>query len=129
MKEEPIDLLTAAIASLEESSWVVLGKGRNAFIRCFSRTLARKLQDMGYETPEEQLCLIFGEDLEIEEEGDRVTVRIPTCPFCSVRELLEGEVRDVVCVVVGLLEYVFDGEVTEYRRLGDSGCKIIISRE
>ncbi|WP_457614238.1 hypothetical protein [Methanopyrus sp.] len=123
------DLLVAAIAALEESSWVVLGRGREAFIRCFSKTLARELRALGYETPEEQLYLMFGEDVEIEENDNRTVVRVLECPFCVVRELLEGEEKDVVCVVIGLLEELFDGTVTEYRRLNDRSCEVVISRE
>jgi len=50
-------------------------------------------------------------------------VRVRACPFCVVRELLEGEVKDVVCVVIGLLEDVFDGVVTEYRRSGKEAVR------
>ncbi|HII69765.1 hypothetical protein [Methanopyrus kandleri] len=91
--------------------------------------MARELRTLGYETLEEQLRLMFGEDVEIEEENDRVIVRIRACPFCAVRELLEGDVKDVVCVVIGLLEDVFGGVVTEYQRLGERGCEIVVSRE
>ncbi len=131
------ELLIAAVAALEEASWEVMGRARAAFIRYFSRVLARELRTLGHEDPEEQLHLLFGDNVKIKEGDDEVRVTIQDCPFCVVEDLLKGNTEaiagdggatDAVCVTIGLLEELYNGTVTECRK-SDGVCEITVSRE
>ncbi len=118
------ELLVAALAALEDASWEVLGEGRIAFIRMFSRRLAEELRELGYNDPEEQLELAF-DDFEVEESDGKVTVTLENCPFCTVEEI--SHVDDFVCVVVGWLEELYGGVVYKVKK-GDGNCKLFISK-
>ncbi len=122
------ELMIAALAALEDASWEVMGKARNAFIRVFSRKLADELSELGYEDPDEQLSLVF-EDYTVREEGDRVIVEVEGCPFCVVEELAErDDPIDTHCVVSGWLEALFGGVVVGFERKEKCHCVLEIER-
>jgi len=131
------ELLIAAVAALEEASWEVMGRARVAFIRHFSRVLARELRALGHRDPEEQLHLLFGDNVKIRKGDDEVRVIIRNCPFCVVEDLLksnaeaiagDGGTTDAVCVTIGLLEELYDGTVTECRK-SEGVCEITVRKE
>jgi len=119
------ELLVAALAALEDASWEVLGEGRVAFIRVFSRRLAEELRELGHEEPEEQLKLAFDDAFNVEESNGKIVVELDDCPFCTVEKV--AHVDDFVCVVVGWLEELFDGIV--YRVKKENGkCTLFVER-
>ncbi|MEO2241375.1 MAG: hypothetical protein ABGY09_04810 [Euryarchaeota archaeon] len=135
--DEQEELLVAAVAALEEASWEIMGRGRAAFIRYFSRVLARELRALGHEEPEEQLHLLFGAgNVDVEERDTEVRILIRDCPFCVVEELLKGEatvagdggLTDVVCVTIGLVEELFNGVAVKCQK-SDGVCEITVRRE
>ncbi len=122
------ELLIAALAALEDASWEVMGKARNAFIRVFSRKLADELRELGYEGPDEQLSLVF-EDYEVRDSGDRVVIEVRNCPFCVVEELADrDEPVETHCVVSGWLEALFDGVIVGFERKDRCHCVLEIER-
>ncbi len=120
------ELLVAALAALEDASWEVLGEGRIAFIRVFSRRLAEELRELGYEKPEEQLELAFDEGFTVEETNGKIVVKLDHCPFCTVEEI--AHVDNFVCVVVGWLEELFDGIVYKVKKENDS-CTLFVEKD
>ncbi len=123
MKEEK--LLVAALAALEDASWEVLGEGRTAFIRIFSRKLTEELKELGYEEPERQLELVFDDAFSVEELDDIIMIELNDCPFCTVKEI--AHVDDFVCVVIGWLEKLFDGTVYKVKK-EDGKCTLFVEK-
>jgi len=117
-----VEELAAAIVALEDASWEQ--PAREKFLKTFATKLAEYLEELGYETPEEKLAAVYGEEnFEIDEEDDKVIVEV-RCPCRTFKEVAEE--KDY-CTNMAFLEAVFGGKV-EDKEVGEETCTVVVSK-
>ncbi|NPB02683.1 MAG: hypothetical protein GXO28_07230 [Methanopyri archaeon] len=117
-----VEELAAAIVALEDASWEQ--PAREKFLKTFATKLSEYLEELGYETPEEKLAAVYGEEnFEVNEEDDKVIVEV-RCPCRTFKEVAEE--KDY-CTNMAFLEAVFGGKV-EDREVGEETCTVVISK-